>query len=325
MEIVMKILAIGASGSLGHSYSNYSTYKESITKTFNRRPLDSINAIKLDITNKSDFDHLESDYDAIILFAAAMPAEMEGYSPQKYIDVNVTGALNVLEFARRNSINKIIYIQTFSDMSAYFYNGIPIQDDAPRTINYTGDHAVYAISKIAAAELFEHYHQEYGMQTIIFRIPTVYCNDENIDYCVDGVNKRKSYIAMIESIINNNRVEIWGNPNNSKDMPYIKDFVRLLDKAVGHPSAQGTFNAGTGQPVSLQKLVDSMVNVFSPTPDNVDIVSRTDEQSQPNFTFDMSKTNSTFNYKPEYDCENMLEDIKNSLLPELLKLNDVNE
>lgn len=309
-----KILVIGASGSLGKGVIKELKDKYIITGTYTTRPfsLDGVISEKLDITNNNDYNNLDSDYDAVFLVAGAMPAMMQGYTPQAYIDVNITGVMNVLEYCRINKIPKLIYIQTFSDVSGSFYTGIPIKDDDPRTLTLTGDHAIYAISKVAACDLIEHYHQEYGLQTIIFRIPTVYCNDDNDEYFVDGKLKTKAYIKMIRSIIDDNKIEVWGNPKNAKDMPYIKDFAMLIGKAIENDSAQGMFNAGTGDPISLEKLVNTMIEVFSPGK-TVNKEYYLNNPSQPNFTFDMQKTKETFDYDPVFSIKNMLIDIKKGL------------
>lgn len=310
-----KVLVIGASGSLGKGVIKELKDKYIITGTYTTRPflLDGVFSKKLDITNNNDFNNLDGNYDAVFLVAGAMPAMMKGYTPQVYIDVNITGIMNVLEYCRTKKIPKLIYIQTFSDVSGSFYTGIPIKDDDSRTLTLTGDHAVYAISKVAACDLIEHYHQEYDLQTIIFRIPTVYCNDDNYEYFVDGKLKTKAYIKMIKSIINDSKIEVWGNPKNAKDMPYIKDFAVLIDKAIEHNTAQGMFNAGTGDAVSLDALVDTMVEVFSPEK-LVDKIYLPDKPSQPNFTFDMTKTKQTFGFEPVFGIKEMLADIKNNLI-----------
>ena len=308
------VLVIGASGSLGKGVIEYLKSSYNTTGTYTTRPfaVENIISKKLDIRNTDNFDKLDNNYDAVFLVAGAMPAMMEGYTPQKYIDVNITGTLNVLEFCRKNKIPKLIYVQTFSDVSGSFYTGVPIKDDSKRTLTLTGDHAIYAVSKVAACDFIEHYHQEYGLQTIIFRIPTVYCNDDNVDYYVDGELKKKAYIKMINSIINDSRIEIWGNPKNSKDMPYIKDFAVLISKAIDNDTAQGMFNAGTGRPVSLDELVDTMIDVFSPNK-LVDKVYLPNKPSQPNFTFDMEKTKKTFNFENSHSVRDMLVDIKKNL------------
>jgi len=311
-----KLLIIGASGSLGQGLVSSLKKDYDITATYynNKMMRDDVKTIQLDITDIKSFDKLSNTkYDTVILVAGMMPANMEGYNPQSYIDINITGTLNVLEHCRKQNIHKVIYIMTFSDVAGSFYTGIPIRRDEERSLNYKGDHAVYAITKVTACELLEHYHQEFGMQTITFRIPTVYCNDENYFYYVDGEKKLKAYFQMIKSVAIDKKIEIWGNPDHSKDMPYIKDFARLIGKAVENSIAQGIYNAGTEQPVSLEEFVNAIIQVFSNNPDEVEKIYRPEKPSQPNFTFDMSETNKEFQFNVKYDVISMLEEMKQTI------------
>jgi UDP-glucose 4-epimerase len=315
-----KVLVVGASGSLGQGVIEDIKNEFDITGTFASRPVSipGIVTLKLNIAQSDHFTGLDRDFDCVFLIAGAMPAMMEGYHAQEYIDVNITGVLNVLEFCRVNQIKKLIYVMTFSDASGSFYSGIPIQDDGPRTLTFTGDHAIYAITKCAACDLIEHYHQQYGLQTIIFRIPTVYCNDNNFNYYVDGELKTKAYVQMLKSIVSDGKVELWGNPENAKDMPYIKDFSRLIKLAIEHKTAQGIFNAGTGKPVRLNDMAYAMIDAFSSRKD-VDVILRPDKPSQPNFTFDMGKTRSVFGFVPEWSVTDIFRDIRSKLGLELFK------
>lgn len=315
-----RVLVIGASGSLGRGILSHLKELHDVTATFSRNAFEeaSVEVKCVDVRSPQSLAALGSDFDVVVLIAGAMPATMHGYDPQRYIDVNVTGTLNVLEYCKKAKISKIIYVMTFSDVSHKFFNAVPITSDDSRGLTFTGDHAVYAISKVAACDLIEHYHQEHAMQTIIFRIPTVYCADDNFSYYVDGIKRTKAYVQMIRSIILNKVVEMWGDPDHSKDMPYIKDFARLVTSAVESPDAQGVFNAGTGNPISLRMLIETMIEVFS-AGDDVKVIPRPDKPSQPNFTFDMSKTNEVFGFSPEWDVRRMLEDIRYTLGPEAFK------
>lgn len=309
-----RVLVLGASGSLGRGIIRHLKHTSEVTATYanNEFTEKGISVRQADIRNRSNLDNLGPNFDAVVLIAGAMPATMAGYEPQQYIDTNITGVLNVLDYCRKSNISKIIFVMTFSDVSHKFFNGIPIESDDNRGLTFTGDHAIYAISKVAACDLIEHYHQEYGLQTIIFRIPTVYCDDNNFNYYVNGLERKKSYVKMIKSIVQDQKVELWGNPDHAKDMPYIKDFARLIGMGVEHPTAQGIFNAGTGQPVSLTHLVKVMIDVFSGG-NPIDVIERPEKPSQPNFTFNMSKTEEVFGFKPEWDVQEMFEDIRNTI------------
>lgn len=309
-----KVLVLGASGSLGRGLISHLKKGNVVTATYssNKFSESGVTVRHADIKDPRSLKTLGADFDAVVMIAGAMPATMAGYEPLRYIDVNISGTLNVLEYCRRSNIRKIVYIMTFSDVSHKFYTGIPIEDNDARELKLTGDHAVYAISKVAACDLIEHYHQEYGLQTIVFRIPTVYCADDNFHYYVDGKQRTKAYVQMLRSIVSNGSVELWGDPSHAKDMPYIKDFSRLIELGVNHPTAQGVFNAGTGEPVKLKELVDVMIAVFS-RGKSVEIIERPEMPSQPNFTFNMEKTRAVFGFEPEWDIKSMLQDIRNTL------------
>ena len=55
---------------------------------------------QVDITRKEEFKKLPTDVYAVVDLAGLMPARMKGYDPQRYIDVNITGQLNILEYCR---------------------------------------------------------------------------------------------------------------------------------------------------------------------------------------------------------------------------------
>ncbi|WP_414430012.1 NAD-dependent epimerase/dehydratase family protein [Alcanivorax sp. IL3] len=316
-----KVLVLGASGSLGRGVVRYLKEKNQVTATYANHPFEEegVDVRQVDITNALSIANLDRDYDSIVMIAGAMPATMSGYYPQRYIDTNITGMLNVLEYCRKCDIKKVVYVMTFSDVSHKFYTGEPIKSDEQRGLTFSGDHAVYAISKVAACDLLEHYHQEWGLQSIVLRIPTVYCDDKNFNFYVDGRERVKGYIQIIRSIVSKGSVELWGDPRNAKDMPYIKDFSRLVGLAVAHETAQGVFNAGTGDPVSLEEWIDILIDVFSPSKE-VKKIYRPEMPSQPNFTFDMSKTYEVFGFEPEWDVRSMFADILATLGGKALKL-----
>ena len=57
---------------------------------------------------------------------------MEGYDPQKYIDVNITGNLNVLEYCRINGADRILFAQSFGDIKDHRETDIVLKVDMPR-------------------------------------------------------------------------------------------------------------------------------------------------------------------------------------------------
>ena len=166
---------------------------------------------------------------------------------------NVMGTLNVLEYARTAGADRVLYTQTISDYTGYFGEMIELADDMPRKPAMTGDHAVYAITKIAAEELCWHYRAAYGMGFFAFRLPNIYCfmHDSKTLYH-DGKPAVSSYRLMIDKARAGEPLEIWGDPTKGMDLIYVKDFCQMIEKALFAPKeASGTYNVGTGVLLSL--------------------------------------------------------------------------
>lgn len=70
---------------------------------------------QVDLSRRQDFEKLpKENVEAVVLMASMMPNNDANLVSQPYIDVNITGTLNVLEYCRANKVKKII-------------NGIPIK------------------------------------------------------------------------------------------------------------------------------------------------------------------------------------------------------
>lgn len=105
----MKIVVFGASGNTGTYFIKYFLENNKDKKyeivAVGTRATDKfekmgVKYFQVDITKKEDFEKLPKDVYAVVDLAGAMPARMEGYNPQYYIDVNITGNLNILEYCR---------------------------------------------------------------------------------------------------------------------------------------------------------------------------------------------------------------------------------
>jgi UDP-glucose 4-epimerase len=267
----------------------------------------------LNISKKEEFEKLPVDVDCVVLLAGMMPARMEGYDPYKYININITGTLNTLEFCRVNNIPKIIFAQSHSDVAGHWNTGEYIKHDANRILNFKGDHAVYIISKTTAVDLIEHYHQEYGIQSIVFRLPTIYCYCPDDTMFVNGIKKKIAYLTIIKQAIEGEPIEIWGDPNIAKDIVYVKDFIQMIEKAINNKTAQGMYNVGTGMPTTLEEQIKGIIEVFSESDKKSSIVYRPEMPSQTSYLYDISKTKNDLHYEVMYPYIEMLKDMKEEI------------
>lgn len=303
------VFVFGATGTLGAYTALYLRALGYNTIAVGRRGSDNgffaesqIPYYSVDITKKSDFAKLPESTDATVVhFAGVMPAAMQGYRPQDYIDSVVTGTHNVLKFCRTNAAERIVFSQTHSDSSHLQGSTKPIPSDIIRSFPPRGDHAVCAICKNAAVDLIEHFHTEFGLKRFILRLPTIYAYTPNPYFYVDGVKRMMAYRFLIERARKAEPVEIWGNPGQTKEIVYIMDFCQIVQGALTAAVPGGIYNVGRGIGVTLEEQIRGIVEVFSPSGHLSSIVYRPDKPDARQFIHDVSKTVNELGYVPQYD------------------------
>jgi UDP-glucose 4-epimerase len=318
-----KVIIFGATGNTGAYLTEYCIEKldknEFEVIAVGRRKTDffdryGIKYFQVDITEKTHFDQLPKDnIYAVINLSAVLPAYMEGYKPEEYLQTNIIGAFNVLEYCRIAKADRILYPQTEGDLSGYWGKELIIKPDFPRNFKYKGDHAIYVISKNAAVDMIEHYHQTYGIKNFIFRCPTIYAYTPNQYFYVDGEKKVLAYRHLMNQAMVGEPIEMWGDPTKAKDVVYVRDFCQMLGKAITANIDSGFYNVGTGTSVTLKEQIEGIIEVFSPENKKSRIIPCPEKPNSREFIMDISNAKIDLGYEPEYYYLDYLKDFKKEM------------
>lgn len=318
-----KIIVLGSAGNLGMYFIDYlekyldmEKYEIIATGTRESYPYEFYKGkyIQLDITKKEDFEKLpKENIQALVDFAGVLPAYLEKDDPYKYIDVNVTGTLNVLEYCRKSKVDRIIYTQTWADLNGYLKEKKPLKPNLLRKPIFTGDHAIYTVTKCAAVDLIECYHEMYGLKNFIFRLPNIYLYSPDMYYYVNGEKKYISYRYIIKRAIEGKDIEMWGNPNLGKDIIYVKDLCQMIFKSLLINRTTGTYNAGTGIKTTMREQIEGIVKVFSPKEKTSKIIECPEKKDCDDFVMDIENAKEELGYEPKYDYIAYLEDYKKEM------------
>jgi UDP-glucose 4-epimerase len=269
----------------------------------------------VDVTDKSHFARLpQQEVYGIVNLAGMLPARMKGYQPQVYIDTNITGMLNILEYAAKVGVSRFVYSQSISDVAYLCGSATPIPSDAASHFPLDNDHSVYSIAKNAAADLLRHYSCHYGFQHYILRFPNIYLYHPNPYYYVDGQLRMQGYRRLIYTALKGEEIQIWGDPGKVRDMVYVKDCTQIIGCCLSkEQAASGVYNVGTGVGTSLEDQVKGIVEVFSPANHPSPIVYMPDKPDAAEYIFDVSKTMKNLGYTPKYDYLSYLRDFKQEM------------
>ncbi|MBX0285508.1 NAD-dependent epimerase/dehydratase family protein [Haloarcula salinisoli] len=191
-------------------------------------------------------DDLPTDVDVVFHLAALSSYAMHEENPTKGARVNVEGFVNVVEQAREDGCDTVVYAST---SSIYGDRTEPSPEDMPVSVN-TG----YEASKLARERYAEYFHNHYGLSMAGMRFFSVYQGME------EGAESHKGDYANLiaqfaDDVANGRRPEIWGDGTQTRDFTHVDDIVRGLELAADH-ELTGIYNLGTGEQYSLNTLVD---------------------------------------------------------------------
>lgn len=276
--------------------------------------------LQLDITNKSDFDKLPTNgVEGVILLAGLLPANAKAdltndENAADYFEVNVIGAINVLEYCRKNGIKKVIGSCSYSDVSGAWGKGYPITEEEPRDFKFTGDHAVYVISKNACNDVMEYYNQQHGMQCAWFRFPPVYGVGPHGTIYVNGKAYKSGIATFIDNAKEGKDIELWGNPHIKRDIIYVKDVATAYVMALESEKTYGLYNMTSGTQLDLEEQAQAVIDVFG-TDKGSKLVYRPEKPNNtPSFWYSMEKAKRDFGFVPKYiNYYDMMVDYKKEL------------
>lgn len=317
----MKVLIVGATGLIGlylvddllkAGHEVIATGRNFKNKEyFTKR---GVSFLQLDITNIDDFDRLPQEgVDVVVHLAAIMPATMSGYDPKKYIDINVVGTMNVLEYCKKTKVKQILYTESHSDVGGH-WGKKTIDPYENYSIRYGDDHTVYIVSKIAALELIKHYHSECGLAYAVFRCPNIYAHHPSKFFFVNGKKREVAYRKLITKAINSEPIEIWGDCKTAKDIVYVKDLTQMMVSSIDKTIQSSIYNVSTGVATSLEDQIKGIISVFSPNRNPSKIIYRPDIKVHlNNHHYSIKNAEMELEYKPKYYYISMLEDIKREM------------
>ena len=196
-----------------------------------------------DIRDPNFVKGLVNDQEIIFHLAALIAIPFSYQAPQTYVDVNLTGTLNVLEAARNSDVMRIIHTSTSEVYGTA--QCTPITEAHPLHAQ-----SPYAASKVAADMMSEAYACSFGLQVFILRPFNTY-------------GPRQSERAVIPTIIRQALdpacdVIRLGDLTPKRDFNFVSDTAKAFMSA---GSATGldpgvAYNAGSGHAVSIGEVVE---------------------------------------------------------------------
>lgn len=190
--------------------------------------------------------------DAIINLAAISSVGASWKIPQTTIQVNVVGALNILEAAGRHARDaKILFIGSSEEYCAK--NGI-ISENDPISANNP-----YGISKVAQEQFVDCYRSRFGLKIHYVR-----------PFNHTGIGQKDSFVlpsfckqaAGIEATGEPGEIHV-GNLSAKRDFSDVRDIARAYRMILESDDDRTIFNVGSGEAHGLDEMLEYIVSLCS--------------------------------------------------------------
>lgn len=205
---------------------------------------DKISLIECDLSINGAWEKEIESADYVVHLAALADIVPSIQTPKSYYDSNVTGTFNVLSAAERGNVKKVVYSASSSCYG--LAESYPTSETAPIMSEYP-----YALTKRMGEELVMHWQKVYNLPCISLRFFNVY-----------GTRSRTSgtYGAMfgvfLAQKLAGSPFTVVGDGNQTRDFTYVTDVADAVYTAAVSDVQGEIMNVGSGQTISVNKIVD---------------------------------------------------------------------
>jgi len=258
---------------------------------------------ELDILNAGAISELFERLtpDCVFHLAAQSVVSISWKQPALTVDVNIKGALNLLESVREmKKPPRVLLIGSGDEYGYILPEELPLKED---TQLRPGN--IYAATKAAQGMLGQIYARAYGLEIVIVRAFNHIGPGQADTFVVPSFCKQ---VAMVEADGDTGNIQV-GNLEAKRDFTDVRDIVAAY-RLLAEKGESGTiYNIGSGKSHAIYKILDMILKQSTATITIEQDQSRMRPSDTPVIEADISKLVECTGWKPEIPLEQTLADI----------------
>ncbi|MBD3164419.1 NAD-dependent epimerase/dehydratase family protein [Candidatus Woesearchaeota archaeon] len=238
----------------------------------------------------------EKEIDTVFHLAAQALVSIANKSPISTFESNIRGTWNILEACRLKSGVKRIIIAS-SDKAYGSQKELPYKEESPLLGIYP-----YDASKACADIIARSYFETYNLPVSVTRNANTYGGGD--------LNTSRIIPGAICTMIKRKEFEIRSDGTPERDYMYVKDAVDAyltLGKNLNKKAKGEAFNFGTGNPISVKKLIYLIAKQMGIKDFKSKIRGEAKNEIDRQF-LDISKVKKFFGWEPRYSIEEGLQE-----------------
>ena len=199
--------------------------------------------VECDISVPGDWMRQLKNIDWVFHLAALADIVPSIQNPETYFRANVDGTFNILQASKAAGIKRFVYT---ASSSCY---GIPDRYPTPETAEIRPQYP-YALTKRLGEELVMHWAQVYKLPAMSLRFFNVYGTRSRTSGTYGAV-----FGVFLAQKLGGQAYTVVGDGKQTRDFTYETDVVRALIEAAKSDRIGYSYNVGSGQTVSVNRLV----------------------------------------------------------------------
>jgi len=246
-----RILVTGGAGFIGSNLANALARDNDVVALDNgylgtpENLDDGVEYVEADVLDEA----LPTDVDVVFHLAALSSRQMLEENPRRGARVNVEGFVNVVEQARADGCDTVVYASTSSIYGSQT-EPCPEEMDVEASTGYDAS----MMGRERYAEYYSNFYEDLALAGM--RFFSVYQGyggaEEHKGQYANTVSQFAAQIANGESPV------LWGDGSQTRDFTHVSDIVAGLVRTA-EERLDGVYNLGTGESYSFDEMVE-MIN-----------------------------------------------------------------
>lgn len=188
--------------------------------------------------------------DAVFHLAALAGVLHSFDSPESYVGTNISGTLNILEEAKRLSLERVLITSSSAVYGRPKY--LPVDELHPVEAA-----TPYAATKIAADRIAESYYRSFELPVTIVRPFNTYGPRQST---------RAIIPSIIEQLFTGHDIIKAGNISPTRDMVFVDDTVHgFLEIAQSQVAIGEEINLASGVETSIGSIIETLISIINPS------------------------------------------------------------
>ena len=212
-----------------------------------RLPIPGVNYFLGDFSDASLLAKALEAVDVVVHLIGTTTPSTSNLDPVADIQSNLINTIVLLQLMLASNIKRIVF---FSTGGAVY--GQPSVIPVPET-HELNPICSYGVVKIAIEKYLGMYAHLYGLRPMIIRPANLYGPRQGHDSGLGAI------AAFMAQMITKKKIRIWGDGTVKRDYLFVTDLAKLCRLAIDK-NAVGVVNAGSGQAISLNELLDLIRN-----------------------------------------------------------------